>query len=181
MAGVFESFIRYKDGADWCLAHYEKLDSRVQAAMNDVLLEQVNSLLGSIHKAESPIEQLLIVALNPTLFGFEYDKDIGVIQGYRVQLQEEVKTRRGLYRVDILITVTMPGGRALRLAVECDGHAFHEKTKEQAAHDKQRDRALAEIGLRMLRFTGSEIWRDPWACAEEVCGVLRTMISERES
>ena len=45
------------------------------------------------------------------------------------------------------------------IAVECDGHEFHEKTKQQAARDKARDRD---------RFTGSEIWKDPGACADEV-------------
>ena len=44
--------------------------------------------------------------------------------------------------------------------IETDGHEFHEKTKEQAAKDKKRDRFLITKCDRLLHFTGSEIWND---------------------
>lgn len=52
--------------------------------------------------------------------------------------------------------------------VECDGHAYHERTKEQAQRDRSRDRRLQEEGYRVFRFTGSELYRDPLGCAREV-------------
>ena len=52
----------------------------------------------------------------------------------------------------------------MKIGVECDGHDFHEKTKEQAARDKKRDRDLQALGYRVLRFSGSEIYRDVNAC-----------------
>lgn len=55
-----------------------------------------------------------------------------------------------------------------RLVVEVDGHDYHEKTKEQARHDKQRDRAMMKTGVYILRFTGSEIYRDAIEAATEV-------------
>lgn len=55
-----------------------------------------------------------------------------------------------------------------RLIIECDGHDFHERTKEQAARDRAKDRAALLSGQDQLRFTGSEIWRDPWECATQV-------------
>jgi hypothetical protein len=54
------------------------------------------------------------------------------------------------------------------IAVECDGHEFHDKTKKQAQRDKARDRFLVSAGVKVMRFTGSEIWRDPTRCALEV-------------
>lgn len=51
------------------------------------------------------------------------------------------------------------------LLVECDGHDFHERTKEQAARDRARDRELQSAGYMVFRFTGAEIWRDPVGCA----------------
>jgi hypothetical protein len=54
------------------------------------------------------------------------------------------------------------------IAIECDGHEFHEKTRWQAEHDKRRDRYLALHSIVMFRFTGTEIWRDPGKRAEEV-------------
>lgn len=55
-----------------------------------------------------------------------------------------------------------------RLVVECDGHNFHERTKEQAAKDRARDRWLTSKDYDVFRFTGSELWRNPMACAEQV-------------
>jgi very-short-patch-repair endonuclease len=60
--------------------------------------------------------------------------------------------------------------RALVL-VECDGHEFHEKTKEQASRDKRRDRDLQVAGFTIFRYSGSDVWRDCIATAEEVVRV----------
>jgi very-short-patch-repair endonuclease len=54
------------------------------------------------------------------------------------------------------------------VAIECDGHEFHERTKEQAQHDRSRDRFFQSQGLAILRFTGSEIWRDPTKVVMEI-------------
>ena len=57
------------------------------------------------------------------------------------------------------------------ILIECDGHDYHEKTKEQAARDKKRDRDFTGTGARILRFTGSEIYRAPEKCAAEIRAV----------
>lgn len=59
------------------------------------------------------------------------------------------------------------------LIVECGGHDFHERTKEQAAHDRSRDREMSLAGYHVMRFTGSEIWKDPGKCAEQIEQWLR--------
>lgn len=97
-------------------------------------------------------------------------------------LQRQVQIDR--FRVDFLIRAYTMGTVAKltdtgvekvnsqphwrKLVVECDGHQFHERTKEQAASDRSRDRALMGFGYDVFRFTGSELWRDPWGCAEQV-------------
>jgi very-short-patch-repair endonuclease len=53
-------------------------------------------------------------------------------------------------------------------AVECDGHNFHDKTKEQAARDKKRDRQIQALNVPILRFTGSEIYRDAIGVINEI-------------
>lgn len=60
----------------------------------------------------------------------------------------------------------------VRAVVECDGHEYHEKTKEQAARDKARDRLLTRKGFRVFRLTGSEIWKSPIECANEIADAL---------
>jgi very-short-patch-repair endonuclease len=78
----------------------------------------------------------------------------------------------GEYRLDFAIEVRPPVGPPSWIGVECDGHEFHERTKEQAARDKSRDRSLTAQGFRMLRFTGSEIHRDNMACALQIHALI---------
>lgn len=75
----------------------------------------------------------------------------------------------GSRRVDFLVHACEHfTGKWRRLIVECDGHDFHERTKEQARRDRSRDRLALMDGYACFRFTGSEIWQDPWGCATEV-------------
>lgn len=78
----------------------------------------------------------------------------------------------GPYRADFGIVAATSNDRSLVVAVECDGHDFHEKTKEQVAKDKARDRAFVERDIRVFRFSGAEIWRDAGECADQVLGFV---------
>ena len=64
---------------------------------------------------------------------------------------------------------------AFCVVIECDGHDFHERTKEQAVHDRKRDRAMTEAGIIVLRYTGSEIWRNPFACARQAVSLALSL------
>lgn len=77
----------------------------------------------------------------------------------------------GPYRVDFLIRAASDDAVKF-VVVECDGHDFHERTKEQAARDRSRDRWMAERDITVLRFTGSEIHKDALACAESISNVI---------
>ncbi len=57
--------------------------------------------------------------------------------------------------------------------VECDGHEFHERTKDQAERDRRRDREIQAAGIPILRFTGREIYRSPWECGNQVLNFIR--------
>lgn len=73
------------------------------------------------------------------------------------------------WRVDFLVAAW--SRRAwVRIVIECDGHDFHERTKDQAKRDRSRDRAMQRQGYVVYRFTGSEIFQDAWRCASEVKG-----------
>ena len=85
----------------------------------------------------------------------------------------------GDYRVDFYIEyLTLCDGKTSKVIVECDGHDFHEKTKEQAQKDKKRDRVLQSYGYSVFRFTGSEIWSDPFKCAKFVIKHLQKGFSQ---
>lgn len=142
---------------------------------------------------ESPIEKMMFVAL--TLAGRERFDEV-VLKRESLEFRElregidrliiEPQHKVGNYRVDFLVTlvskypVDKPDGDGYEvhemrheIIVECDGHEFHERTKEQAKKDKKRDRALLDLGFRVYRFTGSEVWNDPFDCAWQVIENLR--------
>lgn len=85
------------------------------------------------------------------------------------------------YRVDLLIRLwqgsAKTGAQAV-LAVECDGHNSHERTKQQAAYDRARDRELLiHRGLITVRFTGSEIHHAAERCAKEALDALLAIVT----
>jgi hypothetical protein len=67
------------------------------------------------------------------------------------------------------------------LAIEIDGHEFHERTKEQAQADRSRDRLLLRCGVPVVRFTGSEVHADPMGCAREAFDLAEEMVERIES
>lgn len=131
---------------------------------------------------ESPIEKLLLAALFAdhrvhefeVIFMGDSEPSDRFIRGETIFIHQQAKI--GSYRADFLIhDCSMPLDLAAPrlMVVECDGHDFHERTKEQARRDKQRDRFFQSRGLKVLRFTGSEIFADPRAVADEILGELQ--------
>lgn len=128
----------------------------------------------ALSACESPIEALFLSCL---LVGHEFRKTSGVLPGpiceqrcvllprtcwltgpcedEHLLVQAQVPIEGAVYRPDFAFFT-----KNVRLIVELDGHDFHERTKEQAARDKSRDRAFVLAGWMVLRFTGSEIYRD---------------------
>lgn len=86
----------------------------------------------------------------------------------------------GKHRVDFLASWSFddPASKRQKIIVECDGHNFHERTKEQAQRDRAKDREWQNAGYRVFRFTGSEIYRDAFACATEVFEALCAISDE---
>lgn len=131
----------------------------------------------SERSTDSPIEATLLTALTFVLRYYKQGYFIAPRGGADRAGDESVKfvirpqTQIDAYRVDFLVTANPPE-TSVRVVVECDGHNFHERTKEQAARDRSRDRDLQAQGYRVLRFTGSEIYRDAFHCAGEIIEAL---------
>lgn len=82
------------------------------------------------------------------------------------------------YRIDFAIRIR--GARQSLVFIECDGHSFHERTKEQAARDRKKDREIQQAGIPILRFTGSEIFRDVGDAALQILQFLNKHICREE-
>jgi very-short-patch-repair endonuclease len=116
---------------------------------------RARSFLWNLDRCQSPIERELFVAIALDLH------DLGL------QFWLNSQVRFGAYTADIVLGVPLKAMSPV-VVIECDGHDFHERTKEQARHDRRRDRWMQGQGVAVFRFTGSEIFRNPEACATEV-------------
>lgn len=76
------------------------------------------------------------------------------------------------YRIDFALHTKLP----YPIFIECDGHNFHERTKQDAQRDREKDRTIQAAGIPILRFTGSEIYNSPQACAFQVFNFASTRI-----
>jgi len=114
---------------------------------------------------------------------FEPPSGPGLVRHLRIEPQAQL----GEYRVDFLLTLdgsesgTATDGRrrtaSQQLVIECDGHDYHERTKEHARRDRERDRRLQEFGFLVFRFTGQEIWEDVFKCARQTLDTLSDRVA----
>jgi len=135
---------------------------------------QRQTLIKFLERCESPLERLFALTMVAPAVGSNYfwlqaePCEAGWLHGevigaehieYRIEANPTIEANGHKYRPDFLFSFYIPlcYEAAFRFGVEIDGHDFHEKTKSQAEHDNQRDRALLAVDLRLLRFTGREI------------------------
>lgn len=138
----------------------------------EIFSQEVDSFayefLYAINECESPIEQLFAMALQSYELKCNFMADSGCFVVYP---QHTIRISNKNFRVDFLICAIYQG-KKYEIVIECDGHEFHEKTKKQAARDRQRDRLLTNNGYKVLRFTGSEIYKNPYVCARDALGAI---------
>jgi very-short-patch-repair endonuclease len=128
---------------------------------------------------ESPIERLFAEAFWARAFTWPtYEvrfptQDIVETAGrirnrYVMCLEAQVKVAK--FRVDFVLSAAkhnLKTGlvKSTKIAIECDGAAYHHGNPQSAARDKARDRELAEHFDAILRFTGSELHASAFSCA----------------
>lgn len=140
----------------------------VREAVGDNLGPRMSSLAAAGH-LDSPLEAAFDMWWLVMVAGERISTDIDRIP------QHPVVACGNRYRVDFMLQPSYDRMRALydagldwpKIAVELDGHDFHERTKEQVTHRNGRDRDLQAEGWLVLHYSGSEFVRDPVACVED--------------
>lgn len=155
---------------------------KIAAWMRQEFESNIWSVLG-MSIGDSPIENVLICAVYAVVearshilpsFNSGEKQEMPEVAAKRISEQRgedfiyQTQAHIEKYRADFLFVYNDYEAGIRQLVVECDGHDFHERTKDQAAHDRARDRRLQELGYTVYRFTGSEIYRDPIRCALQI-------------
>jgi hypothetical protein len=85
---------------------------------------------------------------------YNYIVDFYLIYYYGVpDFQNRVISRDGVEIPGIVIA-------EIKAVIECDGHEYHEKTKDQITKNNIRDRRLKCEGYNVFRFSGSELYNN---------------------
>lgn len=108
-------------------------------------------------ESESPVERLFHAAFQCFRDRLMVPQSIRLLQQYHA----------GKYRLDFAAACQLGW-----IAIEIDGHEFHDRTKEQASRDRARDRDLMAMGFVVIRFTGSDVWNNPILCAKEAADAI---------
>jgi very-short-patch-repair endonuclease len=142
----------------------EKLVNFYDLELDDVVMNNSMKYLDIIKKCDSPIEKLFIKEF---MLLKEY---FSQVTGTNIKIlpQQKYKVNESEYRVDFQVIISKDNNILHKFLIECDGHDFHEKTKEQAKRDKQRDRDFLSLGIKTIRFTGSEIYNNATKCVVDV-------------
>lgn len=111
-------------------------------------------------KVESPLEALFCV------WWWAYMKQMFQSDCLDLECQQDVCVSGQTFRLDFAITPASPKFDHLLakwkpIAVELDGHEFHERTKEQVQLRDRRDRALQLAGWQVLHYSFSEFTDAP--------------------
>ncbi len=140
--------------------------------LDPVCFGLVDSMERACDECESPIEQILYVALDICSLSRHLS--------YAFSAQAEIPVGKRTYRADILYEDynAEPGEDAFGIVIECDGHEFHEKTKEQVAYRNQRDMDLKRAGYDIVHYSGSQIYKDPIKCASEILDYIEQKVGE---
>lgn len=133
----------------------------IEYVLNETRDELVSAFEREVDGCESPLEAAFVVwwvALTRTRF-----------DGIGLRRQVEVQAGGRSWRLDCQpfaysngVYAALPAsGNEPMIAVELDGHEFHERTKEQVTLRNQRDRALLSAGWTVLHVSGSEFNANP--------------------
>lgn len=165
---------KLKSIAGWYLEIFLTLPKKVQELIliNNVRQKIYPSVL--YEKIESPIEQIFITAFELYIM-FNKKKDIVLFS------QKEIKANGKKYIVDFYFEedeYVNKFNTDKKIIIECDGYEFHQKTKEQVQKDNEREYNLKMAGYEILRFSGTQIYNNPFKCAEDTYNYIIKRIGE---
>lgn len=156
----------------------------------EAILNSAVDLLLHAKRCESPIESLLfwelhlrwtlMPAFGCGLFasGSKIERVIVDLECQKTLTVTQSPSQQGAeFRIDFFLSITNNDtGDMHYVCVEVDGHNFHEKTKEQAQRDKLKDRLLQRVGYQVLRYTGSEVYKNSGKVVGDIESHIRSLV-----
>ena len=132
----------------------------------------------------SPIEQIFYVSyiLYCSFLDKEQVEDIPfvILLLDNIKIQERVKFAEKIYNIDFVIDFSKkndngeyicPSIKNLKYAIELDGFDYH-SSKKQMNYDYERENNLKLKGYNVIRFTGSQLYKEPFKCVDRLLRII---------
>ena len=126
----------------------------------------------ALDRCESFIERQFLVALLFTeQFTFDVPRDVGIAEDADgVILGQQIPVNG--WHIDFAMRKRGWDGR---IAIELDGHRFHNLTPEMVKKERVRERDIVMAGFRIIRFTSNEVMNDPLSVARQARHIVMTL------
>lgn len=133
-------------------------------------------LITTAQRLESPLEVVMLSAIKvaANFLEFQDPRATDMLkfaqQERHITIDTSAAVPVGTYRADLVIHAKLDNQQQpfAPVVIECDGFNYHDKTREQAVRDRQRDRYMQKANYLVARFAGDEIVEQPLECAFEV-------------
>jgi hypothetical protein len=94
------------------------------------------------------------------------------VNSFHVMIQPKMRLDGKSIRPDLAVWI--PADPNIKIIAECDGFAFH-SDKQSFQRDRIRDRRLMEIGFRVRRYSGPEIFANPITTGKDLADYLLSL------
>lgn len=123
-----------------------------------------------VDECKSPIEKIFLVAFQIVSIARKNELQEGD-EGIMIFPQFEIESKNKTFYADFIVGIER-SKNPIEIVVECDGHEFHQKNKQQVERDNEREYEIKKAGYEVLRFSGSQIYNNPFKCANDVFDYL---------
>ena len=135
---------------------------------------------GTIEYIKSPIEQIFFIAFLTVLHQKLSHESLGIDIVPLCQYEQNIDGYDYVHDFAFYIDVYSLRNRfklkdcmfMSSVTIECDGHDYHNKTKRQVSNGNKRSNAMQQSGLTVIHFSGSDLFKYPYQCAEEAYCVI---------
>lgn len=185
--------------SEYELIKFEQLCEMAKMFLFDWLLADESSCVDMIHSyniidpSKSPIEQIFTICYYRYIcdawfrpIGF-IKEPIQVVLFENLKSQENIRFGDVCYIADFTFDLSVknkngdfiyPKCKDIKYVIELDGYEYH-SSKKQVNSDYTREQDLQELGFRVVRFTGSQIYNEPYTCIEKLVKIILNDIEKR--
>lgn len=118
---------------------------------------KMQACIECVFTLQSPIERLLFLSMKENNIYFKTQYGINWKGQHVATFDRSFDDPNYNFKGVLTVVDFYIESHGKKLCVYTDGHTYHERTEDQAIHDRTIDRKLQELNFKVLRYTGKEV------------------------